>query len=73
MENWQLIYKIYTNYKKKEIYIFHFSDEVKEIGELISENILASESFHHFDEENTVKQLSSDPFTKKGWEYFLGI
>jgi hypothetical protein len=73
MDNWQLIQKIYSNYKLKKEHIFQFSDEVDKINELIAEDILSPVSFHLLDENGTMKQLASDPFTKKGWEFFLGM
>jgi hypothetical protein len=73
MSDWELIYKIYSNYKLKQDYIFHFSDEVDKINELITKGILSSGSFRLLNENHTMKQLISDPFTKKGWEFFLGM
>jgi hypothetical protein len=73
MEDWDLIHTIYANYEKKQDYIFHFSDEVDNINKLITDNILDPESFTPHKGNKTMKQLTRDPFTKKGWEYFLGM
>ncbi len=71
--NWQIIDKIYANYRKKQVFIFHFSDEVEKINKLIEEDILDPASFRLLKEQDSMEQLSGDPFTKKGWEYLLGM
>ncbi len=73
MENWQLIYKVYANYEKNQVFSFHFSDEIKNIHDLIEMDILDPESFHFLKEKESMLQLCSDPFTRKGWEFFLGM
>lgn len=68
-----MIHKVYGNYEKKQVCSFHFSYEIKKINELIAREILDIENFFFLEEENSMLQLSNDPFTRRGWEFFLGI
>lgn len=73
MENLQMIHKVYGNYEKKQVCSFHFTHEIEKINELIAREILDIENFFFLEEENSMLQLGNDPFTRRGWEFFLGI
>ncbi len=73
MDNWQLIYKVYANYEKRQVFSFHLTDEIENINELIERDILNTESFHFLKEKKSMLQICRDPFTRSGWEFFLGM
>jgi hypothetical protein len=73
MDNWQLIYKVYSNYEKNQMFSFHEDDEIENLNALIASNILDPESFHFMKERKSIMQICRDPFTCKGWEFFLGM